>query len=103
MGRGKFFIEFNSKYICLICKESVATLKENDLKRHFNSSHKSYSSFDSEESKNEFKKPKASLASQQIIFHRAKNISKNATLASYEIALLIAEHGEPFSEYEFVK
>ena len=72
-----FFIEFNNKYICLISKESVATLKEYNLKRHYTSCHKSYSSFDSVERKNEFNKLKASLASQQNIFHRA-NISKNA-------------------------
>ena len=74
-----FFIEFNSKYICLICKESIATPKEYNLKRHYTSCHKSYSSYDSVERKNEFNKLKASLASQQNIFHRAKNISDNAT------------------------
>ena len=86
----------------MICKESVATSKENHLKRHFNSCHKSYSWFDSVERKNEFNKLKASLASQQIIFHSAKNISNSATWASYEVAHLIAKHGKPFSDGEFV-
>ena len=49
------------------------------------------------------KKLKASLASQHNIFHRAKDISENATFASYEVAHLIAKHGKPFSDGEFVK
>ena len=46
---------------------------------------------------------KASLASQQNIFHRARNISENASYVSYEVAHLIAKHGKPFSDGEFVK
>ena len=64
---------------------------------------KNYNSFDSVERKNEFKKLKASLTSQQNSFHRDKNISENATFASYEVAHLIAKHGKPFSDGEFVK
>ena len=46
---------------------------------------------------------KASLASQQNISHRARNISENASYVSYEVAHLIAKHGKPFSDGEFVK
>ena len=42
------------------------------------------------------------MESQQNIFHHAKNISENATFASYEVAHLIAKHGKPFSDGEFV-
>ena len=42
------------------------------------------------------------MASQQNIFHRARNISENAYV-SYEVAHLIAKHGKPFSDGEFVK
>ena len=73
------------------------------MERHYTSCHKSYSSFDSEESKNELKKPKASLESQPNIFQRAKIISENASFASNEVANLIAKHGTPFSDGEFVK
>ena len=101
MGRG-IFLSSSIVNISVSFAKSVATLKENDLKRHFNSCHKSYSWFDSVERKNEFNKLKASLASQQIIFHSAKNISNSATWASYEVAHLIAKHGKPFSDGEFV-
>ena len=63
-----FFIEFNNKYICLISKESVATLKEYNLKRHYTSCHKSYSSFDSIERKNELKKWKVAWHLNKILF-----------------------------------
>ena len=43
------------------------------------------------------------MASQSSIFHRAKNVSENATYVSYEVAHLMAKHGKPFSDVEFVK
>ena len=43
------------------------------------------------------------MASQQNIFHRAKNISENATYASYQVAHLIAKYDKPFSDGEFIK
>ena len=67
----EYFLSSSIVNICLNCKESVATPKEYNLKRHYNSCHKIYSSFGSVERKNEFNKLKASLEFQQNIFHRA--------------------------------
>ena len=58
-----FFIEFNSKKICVISKESLATPKEHIL-RHYTSCRKSYSSLDSFVRKNELKLLETQFESQ---------------------------------------
>jgi len=35
-----FFIEYNSKALCLICRESVAVFKETNVKHHYETKHK---------------------------------------------------------------
>lgn len=45
----------------------------------------------------------AALVSQQRFFSRAHESNKNTTKASYEVAMLIAKHGKPFMEGEFIK
>lgn len=40
---------------------------------------------------------------QQWFFTRANESSENTTKASYEVAMLIAKHGKPFTEGEFIK
>ncbi|XP_026027535.1 general transcription factor II-I repeat domain-containing protein 2 [Astatotilapia calliptera] len=49
------------------------------------------------------KQLQAALASQQRFFMRACEIHENSTKASYEVAMLIAKHGKPFTEGTFVK
>ena len=45
----------------------------------------------------------ASLQAQQHFFFRANKIQENATAASYEVVKLIAQHGKPFSDGDFIK
>jgi len=35
-----FCIEFKNKIICLICRESIAVFKEYNIKRHYETKHK---------------------------------------------------------------
>jgi len=35
-----FFIEYNSKALCLICRESVAVFKKTNVKRHYETKYK---------------------------------------------------------------
>ena len=39
-----FFTEVRSKAVCLICKESIAVLKEHNISRHFSTGHANYAS-----------------------------------------------------------
>lgn len=49
-----------------------------------------------------FKQTAASLQAQQQFFCAIK-VQENATAASYEVAKLIAQHGKPFSDGDFIK
>lgn len=98
-----FFVEVKGKCICLICKESVAVTKEYNLRRHYETKHQSYTSYSGLERERKVKQLTASLLAQQQQFFRANKLQENSTMASYVVAQLIAEHGKPFSDGEFVK
>uniref|UniRef100_A0A3B4VC50 SPIN-DOC-like zinc-finger domain-containing protein n=1 Tax=Seriola dumerili TaxID=41447 RepID=A0A3B4VC50_SERDU len=72
-----FFKEINGKCVCLICNEDVAVMKEYNVRQQ---------------------KTKQMAAMSAIANH-----DKNATTASYEVAKLIAQHGKPFSDGDFIK
>jgi len=43
-----FFILQNTKWMCLICRESVAVFEEFNVKRNYETKHNDYLKFDSE-------------------------------------------------------
>uniref|UniRef100_A0A3P9K194 SPIN-DOC-like zinc-finger domain-containing protein n=1 Tax=Oryzias latipes TaxID=8090 RepID=A0A3P9K194_ORYLA len=77
-----FFAEISSKAVCLICQQSVAVLKEYNIRRHYETKHAVFSRY-----KGEARKKKSS----------------ELTRASYEISALIAKSGRSFSTGDFVK
>lgn len=45
-GINYFFVQANDKTLCLICKDTVAVLKEHNMRRHYETKHgSSYSQF----------------------------------------------------------
>ncbi|KAK7877299.1 hypothetical protein WMY93_031991 [Mugilogobius chulae] len=98
-----FFTEINSKAVCLICNQSVAVLKEYNLRRHFETKHAAFSRFKGEERKKKSGDLLAKLRSQQGSLARPSFIQDSATRASYEISALIAKTGRSFSTGDFVK
>ncbi|XP_030613825.1 general transcription factor II-I repeat domain-containing protein 2 [Archocentrus centrarchus] len=98
-----FFIEVKGKCVCLICTETVAVMKEYNLRRHYETKHQTYASYTGAEREHKVKQMAASLLAQQQYFFRANKAQENATVASYEIAQLIAQHGKPFSDGDFIK
>ncbi|XP_073670885.1 general transcription factor II-I repeat domain-containing protein 2 [Paramisgurnus dabryanus] len=99
-----FFTESHNNCVCLICNETVSVMKEYNVKRHYEAKHaNSYQKFSDSEREDKVKQLEASLVSQQRLFIRAKESNENITRASYEVAILIAKHGKPFSEGEFVQ
>ncbi|XP_073672245.1 general transcription factor II-I repeat domain-containing protein 2-like [Paramisgurnus dabryanus] len=99
-----FFTESQNNCVCLICNETVSVMKEYNVKRHYEAKHaNSYQKFSDSEREDKVKQLEASLVSQQRLFIRAKESNENITRASYEVAVLIAKHGKPFSEGEFVQ
>ncbi|KAK0136318.1 General transcription factor II-I repeat domain-containing protein 2 [Merluccius polli] len=99
-----FFTESRNNCVCLICKQSVAVAKEFNVKRHYQTTHaNAYDKFTGSDRAEKVKQLEAGLASQQRLFTRARDSIENSTKASYEVAMLIAKHGKPFTEGEFVK
>ena len=97
-----FFTEVRGKCICLICNETVAVVKEHNVKRYFETKHKKYESCTGAEREQKVKQMTATLQGQQKCFLRANKAQENATVASYEVAQLLAQHGKAFTDGDFI-
>ena len=99
-----FFTENKGNCVCLICKETVALFKDFNVKRHYQTKHaNTYDKLTGSDRAEKVKQLQAALASQQRFFTRACESKENITKASYEVAMLIAKHGKPFTEGTFIK
>uniref|UniRef100_A0A3P9LX64 SPIN-DOC-like zinc-finger domain-containing protein n=1 Tax=Oryzias latipes TaxID=8090 RepID=A0A3P9LX64_ORYLA len=95
-----FFAEISSKAVCLICQQSVAALKEYNIRRYYKSKH---AVFPDTKVRRERKKSPSKYRSQQATLTRPSTAQDCATRASYEISALIAKSGRSFSTGDFVK
>src|SRR5258705_5992457 len=98
-----FSVSCKGKAVCLICRDTVSTLKEFNLKRHHESRHKDYSMFQGLVRTNEVNSLEKNLFLQQNVFKTRVEESSSAVRASYHVAKCIAESGRPFTDGEFVK
>nr|XP_032814298.1 general transcription factor II-I repeat domain-containing protein 2-like [Petromyzon marinus] len=98
-----FFIETKGKCVCVICNESVAVMKEYNVRRHYETKQQTFTSYTGAERREKVKQMAASLLTQQQVFFRAHKAQENATISSYEVAQLIVLHGKPFSDGDFIK
>ncbi|KAM4629813.1 general transcription factor II-I repeat domain-containing protein 2-like [Polymixia lowei] len=78
-------------------------MKDYNVRRHYETKHHNYTSYTGVEREEKVKQMEASLVTQQQFFSRANKAQENATIASYEVAKLIAVHGKPFSDGDFIK
>lgn len=78
-------------------------MKDCNVQRHYETKHQTYMSYTGAEREQKVKQMSASLVAQQQYFFRANQAQENATKASYEVAQLIARHGKPFSDGDFIK
>ncbi len=82
----------------LICQETVAVCKEFNVKRHCQTKHaNTYDKLPGSDGAEKVKQLKTVLASQQRFFTQACESNENTTKASYEVDMLIAKHGKPFT------
>ena len=99
-----FFIEVKEKPLCLICQKSISVVKEYNLKRHYDTEHKTkFDCLEGESRKNKIINLKSSLKNQQNTFKVVTDKSESAVRASYKVAEIIAKHGRPFTDSELVK
>ncbi|UYV77791.1 EPM2AIP1 [Cordylochernes scorpioides] len=99
-----FVIESSNQALCLICNESIAVLKEYNMKRHYETKHsQNYSKYTGIVRTEKFEALKRGLKSQQSLFTKVKTEQKAATRASFRVALEIAKRGKPFTDGEMIK
>lgn len=99
-----FFVESNAKCLCLICGETVAVPKVENVKRHYTLKHAAtHNRYEGDQRKEKVLLLQRNLVSQQNIFRKMDDGSKKYTKVSLVIAEKIARNMKPFSEGDFVK
>ncbi|XP_067391997.1 general transcription factor II-I repeat domain-containing protein 2-like [Emydura macquarii macquarii] len=78
-------------------------MKEYNVRQHYETKHQTYMSYTGVEREQKVKQMTTILLAQQQYFSCAKKTQENATIASYEVAQLIAQHEKAFSDGEFIK
>ena len=100
------FTEVNGKPVCLLCGESLAVMKEYNLRRHHETSKKHTDkdkNMDTEQRLQKVEELKRGLKSQQDLLTKAKSQSEAAVKASFFVAEEVAKSARPFTEGEFIK
>ncbi|KAL4127519.1 hypothetical protein QTP88_011686 [Uroleucon formosanum] len=99
-----FVIYSGDKIICLICKESISVLKEYNIRRHYETKHKTtFSKFTEKLRLDKLQSLQNNFSSQQLLFKKQKKINEAATKASFRISHLLAKRGKAFSDGSLIK
>uniref|UniRef100_A0A8C5CPG7 SPIN-DOC-like zinc-finger domain-containing protein n=1 Tax=Gadus morhua TaxID=8049 RepID=A0A8C5CPG7_GADMO len=91
------------KVMCLICKHVNAMLKDFNIKRHYDTNHKTYDKFTGEERTGKLEQLKRGNAAQQSVFTNLTKSGEAVTQASYVVAQEITRRSKPFSDGEFLR
>ena len=99
-----FFIEWKGKAPCLICRETIAVLKDFNTNRHYETKYNAYGENLSENNRmKQITAVRESLQKRQMMISRACLSQELATHASFVVVYKLAKHNKPFSDGEFVK
>lgn len=101
-----FVAEYNSRAVCLICRQDFTQFKKYSFDRHFKTTHSAIDEkfpASSKQRANEISRLKNELLSEQKVVKKFINTNELVTRASYEIAFEIAKHGKSYSDGEFHK
>ena len=86
------------KVMCLICKQVNSMLKDFNIKRHYDTNHKTYNKFTGDERTSKLEQLKRGYAAQQSVFTNLAKSGEAATQASYVVAQEIARRSKPLTE-----
>ncbi|XP_025080977.1 general transcription factor II-I repeat domain-containing protein 2A-like [Pomacea canaliculata] len=97
-----FFMQH--KPTCLICKESVAVLKEDNIKRHYETNLKNkYGGILASSRTEKIAKLRQEIGGLTRIFSKKRQENEAAVIASYRVAHILSREVKPFSDGECVK
>lgn len=98
------FVSVGDKCVCLVCRESIAVVKEYNIRRHYETKHGAkYGEVIGELRKHVVAEFKKKLNSEQQSFFRVNTQAMSSTRASFRVAHLIAQSSRPFTDGDFVK
>lgn len=98
------FTEVAGKPVCLLCGESVAVMKEYNMRRHHETKHTDKTKIlDIEQRLQKVEELKRGLKSRQGLFRKVQSQSEAAVKASFILAEEIAKSARPFTEGDFIK
>jgi len=99
-----FFIQVKEKAICLICQESIAVMKEYNLKRHYGTKHAAkYVMIQGQLRIDKLALLMKNIQGQSSGLKKYHKDSEASVKASYIIAQKIAAKSKPFTDGEFIK
>lgn len=88
----------------LLCGFEPALIKKNAIERHYSHYHaQEYASYEGREKFDLIEGLRLVYQEGRTYIPEASSSSEKACIASYAISLLIAEHGKPFTEGDFIK
>ena len=88
----------------LVCKESIAVLKDYNLSRHFQTKHaEKYRNMSSEQRASASKELLSQLQKHKELFTKLHSANDGIARARYVLSNKIAKHGKPFAEGESIK
>ena len=89
--------------MCLICRQSLDTLKSYNLKRHHEQEHDVIAKLNDSARNTKLQLLKSNLQAQQNVFQKAASEDKAIVNASLRISQIITKKMKQFSDGEFVK
>jgi len=100
-----FFIENKGKLlICLIFQKTILSVKEYNVKRHYETEHKlKFDTLTGDLKQIKINNFKSSLNNQKNSFKLQHNQNESGVRASFIVAEMIAKCNRPFNDSEFIK
>ena len=98
-----FVIEENNTILCLLCQKTIASMKEYNIKRHYETNHQEYNKIQGKIRSEKLDSLKRGLILQQTIFRKVNQDAEVSLETSYKLAHLIAKSSRSFRKGEFIK
>jgi hypothetical protein len=98
-----FVTQAKDKVQCLICLHTISAMKEYNIKRHYETTHKDYEVYTGKLREDKLSQLDRSLCKQKSLFTNKIKESEDAVFASYVLSGMIAKSSRPFTEGSFIK
>lgn len=98
------FMLNNEKPLCLVCQQTVAVMKEYNIRRHYETLHSAqYAQYVGKSRSNIFTDLKSKHEKQKQVLHSFGKPQTASITASYEVAMMLMKNGKPFRDGELIK